>query len=652
MYEFDREKEQFLPHQHDPGDPDSLSHDDVWAIYEDLSGELWIGTEDGLNRLDREKMGFVRYKNDPDDPNSLSDNWVISLCEDQRGILWVGTLGGVNRFDRGRGTFARYREKQGLPNETVYGILEDRQGDLWFSTNKGLSKFDPRKETFKSYDVRDGLQSNEFNVGAYHKNRKGEMFFGGINGFNAFYPSKRENPYPPDIVITDFRIFNDRVPVSDDSPLNKPVEYAEKISLSYKERVFSFEFVALHFASPEKNQYAYKMEGFDEDWIYSGSRRFATYTNLPAGRYIFRVKGSNNDGIWNEEGASIVVITITPPPWKTWWAYFLYGMTGVAALFGYVRYKTKAQAEEIERHRRELDQKRQAAELLERKVEERTRELNETLEKVKAANLKITDSLHYAEMIQRSLLPNLIEVKTFLPNSFFIWMPRDIVGGDIFFVDLFDGGLVIAVIDCTGHGVPGAFMTMIASSALKRVVKDEGCHDPARILNRLNFIVKTTLQQDKEYALSDDGLDAAVCVVRLRDTYRTAFELTYAGAKLPLFYTLNNEMTLIKGDKQSIGYKKSDLKFRFTNHTLPIEKGMSFYMSTDGFWDQLTRDEASRFGFRKFGRKRFEILLKENSDLPFEEQRERILSAFKSFKGDTERQDDVAMVGFGFKSET
>jgi len=274
----------------------------------------------------------------------------------------------------------------------------------------------------------------------------------------------------------------------------------------------------------------------------------------------------------------------------------------------------------------------------EREKAERAREIAE------AANKKMMESIHYAKMIQQSLLPNSEEVKTWLPDSFFMWKPRDIVGGDIFFTDFFEGSFVVAVIDCTGHGVPGAFMTMIASSALKRIIKDESCRDPAEILKRLNFIVKTTLQQDTEHALSDDGLDAAICLVRLRETHFTSFELTFAGARVPLFYIHNNELNIIKGDRQSVGYRKSDLKFSFTNHIVNIEKEMSFYMATDGFADQMGGERERRFGSR-----RFRELLRENAHLPFEKQQEILLQAFDEYKGDYERQDDVTVVGFGFK---
>jgi len=263
------------------------------------------------------------------------------------------------------------------------------------------------------------------------------------------------------------------------------------------------------------------------------------------------------------------------------------------------------------------------------------------------ANKKIMSSIRYAKSIQHSLLPNMDEVKTFLPHSFFIWEPRDIVGGDIFFAERLEDGFIIAVADCTGHGVPGAFMTMIASSGLRKIIRDEGCHNPAEILNRLNYFVKKTLRQDTEYTLSDDGLDAGICFVSGTDSHfsllTSHFSLTFAGAKLPLFCVYNNELNVIKGDKQSLGYKRSDLNFSFTDHTVSIESGMSFYLFTDGFADQMGGEKR-----RRFGTSRLKELLRKNAASDFEKQKELLLEAFYSYKGKEERQDDMTVVGFGF----
>lgn len=279
-------------------------------------------------------------------------------------------------------------------------------------------------------------------------------------------------------------------------------------------------------------------------------------------------------------------------------------------------------------------EQKQAVENLEKKVEERTKELNKALVKVKSANRQMTASIRYARNIQVSLLPNPEEIKTNLPNSFFLWMPRDIVSGDIFYIDFFDDSFILAVVDCTGHGIPGAFMTMIASSGLRRIIKDEGETDPSTILKQLNFFVKTSLQQDMDYSLSDDGLDAAICLV-------TKKKLTFAGARLPVVYAMDNKAEMIKGDRKSIGYKRSNLNFDFTSHNIDIVDGMSFYLYTDGFIDQPGGEKR-----RSMGRKKFMAMIEACSEKPFDEQKEFLLSAFKEHRKENEVVDDITVVGF------
>jgi len=345
LNKFDRLKEKFKIY-YNSNDSLSISENRITSIYEDKSGYLWIGTYNGgLNKFDKTREQFKRYLHNPKNPKSLSHNTVCSIYEDRFGVLWIGTLGGLNKFDRKKEEFKHYRKTQGLSNDAVCGILEDDHGNLWLSTNEGLSKFNPTNESFRNYDMKDGLQSNEFNTSAYHKNKNGEMFFGGINGFNMFHPdSIRDNPHIPLVVITDFRLFNKSVPIGIDTSnnrliLNKSIIQTKEIELSYNDYILSFEFTALDFQSPEKNKYAYILEGFENEWNYTkANRRFATYTNLDPGEYIFRVKGSNNDGIWNEEGAAIKII-VTPPWWSTWWAYSFYVLFILGLLFSIRKYE-------------------------------------------------------------------------------------------------------------------------------------------------------------------------------------------------------------------------------------------------------------------------------------------------------------------------
>jgi len=355
---FDRKTEQFTRYQHDPTDPGTLSHNQVTTIYQDRTGSLWIGTMGGLNKFDRQTEQFTHYQHDPDDPNSLAVNAVFSLYEDRRGRFWIGTMGGgLDKLDRENDQFTHYTVKNGLSSNTVWGILEDKQENLWLSTTWGLSRFNPQTETFRNYDVSDGLQGNSFfPVSAYLKSNSGEMFFGGANGFNAFYPEQIvDNPQIPPVVITDFQLANKPVPIGGGSVLQESIIETDHLVLSYLDRVFSFEFAVLNYRAPEKNRYKYRLEGFEMD----------------SGDYVFKVIGSNNDGIWNEEGTS-VRITVTPPWWETMWFRISMVVVALGLLAGGFRWRVSA----IEARSRKL----------EIQVEDRTKELQKAKEAAETAN--------------------------------------------------------------------------------------------------------------------------------------------------------------------------------------------------------------------------------------------------------------------------
>ncbi len=353
----------FKHYQHNPNDNGSLSSDYVTTVYEDHLGILWIGTfGGGLNRWDRARQNFIHYKYDNANPKSIGSNLIYSIIEDSDENLWIGAKGNLNKYNRENNSFKRYTEAHGLPNNVVMGILDDEMGNLWISTNNGLSKFNKETEKFRNYDVRDGLQSNEFLVGAFCKAKDGLMMFGGINGMNAFYPEKiKDNPHRPEIVITGFKVFNE------DYPLDTFITEKKTIKLSYRDKSISFDFVALNYIYSEKNSYAYKMEEFEDKWNHVKNRRYANYTNLPPGNYVFRVKGSNNDGKWNNKGTAIRLI-IEPPFWRTWWFYLLLGITTVSLIVGYIKF----------RERKLLIDKRN----LEDNVKQRTIEINKQKEEI------------------------------------------------------------------------------------------------------------------------------------------------------------------------------------------------------------------------------------------------------------------------------
>lgn len=367
-----------------------LSSNYIWSIMEDKNGYIWIGTWGaGLNRYDpKANINKIFYYN-PNDQNSISNNTILSIYEDIQGNIWIGTLGGgLNRYHPESETFSNITENDGLPNNVVYGILEDESGNLWLSTNRGLSCFNTTTREFRNFDLYDGLQSYEFNQGAYCKGKEGVMYFGGVNGVTFFNPKNiKKNENIPPIVITDFKIF--------DKSAKTFFKATDELQLLYSQNFFSFEFAALDYTAPMKNKYVYILEGFDKEWVQAGSRRYASYTNLDPGRYVFRVKGSNNDEIWNEAGVAIT-LTITPPFWKTGWFTISIVLSIIGITFMIVRYR-------INRLKRKKEiQQEFSRKLLEFQENERKRISNELHDSLGQDLLIIKNSLEQFAVDQKS----------------------------------------------------------------------------------------------------------------------------------------------------------------------------------------------------------------------------------------------------------
>jgi ligand-binding sensor domain-containing protein len=304
------EKVKFDRYQHEKNNEKSLGDNRAYHIIESSSGKLWIATHGGVSVFDKKEKTFENYSHDPLDFSTIAGDKNMSVIEDSYENIWVGSYGGgLNKFDSDTKTFIRYSEMGKFPNDAIYGMLEDELKNLWISSDDGLFKFSIDDEYTVHYKTSDGLQSREFSGGAYLKNNKGEMFFGGINGLNYFFPdSIKDNSYIPDVRITSVRIFDDEVS-------GEP----EELTLSYNDNFFSIEFTSLDYTSPSENQYSYMLSGLESEWRFTNARnRKVFYTNLQPGEYLFKVRGTNSDGVWNNEGDS-VKITILPPFWMTWW---------------------------------------------------------------------------------------------------------------------------------------------------------------------------------------------------------------------------------------------------------------------------------------------------------------------------------------------
>lgn len=537
--------------------PGSLSAPGVFALCIDRSGVLWVGTfGGGLNLFDRTRQTFTAFRNNPSDPTSLSNDLVACLHEDRTGTLWVGTAGGLNRFDPQTRSFTSYRQKNGLPNDVIFGILEDDRGRLWLSTNNGISRFDPRRGEFRNFDYNDGLQGDGFNQNAFARDPvTGELYFGGSNGFTVFHPdSVRENPYVPPVVFSSFVRYN-----TDDeqgTPIREPgIDVKPVITLSYKDNVASFTFAALSYYNTAKNRYAYMLEGYDDTWIQLGTEHRATFTNLDGGEYLLKVRGSNSDGVWNEEGASLRLV-VTPPWWKTSTAYALYGVTFIAVLYGLRRF---------ELNRREQKARMRESELRAKAVEAEKRALE-------AENARKTKELDDARQLQLSMLPRAVPHVPGYEIAVFMKTATE-VGGDYYdFAPGEEGSLQIAFGDATGHGMQAGTIVTLMKGLFLSDASRQGI---------LSFFRHCSLTM-KEIRLG--RLFMAFNLVRL-----TGAAVSFSSAGMPpafLYRRATGTMEEILLTGVPLGAMKS---FPYVLHETTLDPGDTLLFLTDGLPEQKNR---------------------------------------------------------------
>ena len=373
--------------RHDPRRTDSLGDNTLFQMVEDAQGALWIGTDNGLDRFDRARGVFTHYRHDPQDPDSLRHNRIYALTLAGSGQLWVGTAGGLHRAiprPGGKLGFELVKLVDAREPLPIGAVLEDARGRLWASMTDGISRYDPATRQYKHYTAKDGLVDGTFFVGSAARGSDGQLHFGGANGLSSFMPDAiRDNPYPPLVRITDFLVFNKP------QRLSTPIEHTRELTLSWRESVFSLEFAGLHYAAPASNRYSYRLEGFDQGWVDTDAgKRFATYTNLDPGSYVFRVRASNKDGVWSEAPAALT-ITITPPWWKSWW--FRLSALALLAAAAVGAYRLRIRALVLQKDMLEREVTARTAELVLQKdaAEQRKREAEEQGEAADSARRNI-----------------------------------------------------------------------------------------------------------------------------------------------------------------------------------------------------------------------------------------------------------------------
>ncbi len=339
LNQFDPEKRIFKVYNDQPSSTLKLSSSYIRVVYSDSKNNLWVGTANGLNLIGPDRKQVRYFFKKKDSKTNLQSNHINSIKEDSKGNIWIGSYhGGLSLYQPKASSFVTYNTTHGIASDNIIDILEDKEGYLWISTDRGLSKFDVKKKVFKNYTTRDGLPANEFNYQSAYKDKNGKLYFGSYNGLVSFTPQEiEENTNIPKVVFSDLKLFNIHVPINGpDELLTKDISLTEEITFKASQNIFTIEFLALNYIKPERNRFAYKLEGFEKDWNYV-STPSATYTNLPPGTYDLLVKASNNDGLWNNNPAKLA-IRILPPLWKTWWAYWLYFIIISTTLYFVIRF--------------------------------------------------------------------------------------------------------------------------------------------------------------------------------------------------------------------------------------------------------------------------------------------------------------------------
>jgi len=596
--------------------------DDIEAtsFFKDSKNNLWIGTRrSGLIRVTNNEIKYFTKQ------DGLLHKSPTNITEDESGIIWIGTEGG-GLYSFANNKFTNYNATNGLLSDYIT-TLNYKDKALWMGTNKGICKFDLSNKRFFSYNQYDGFRELEVKPHASYVDEN-KIWYGTINGLATLNISElKYNEIPPFISLTKFEIFG------------KEYFYPENLSLNYRDKDITFYFAAISFTAPEKVVYQYKLLGFDEDWHTSTNAKFATYTNVVYGNYSFQIKAMNGDGVWS--APIIYTFEISAPFWMKKWFWLLVFAVIVAGIILYYKYHTK----NLKRLKK----------ILEVQVKERTQEVevkNEMLimknVDISLKNKEITDSINYAKRLQDSILPSTQALQNSFENIFVLYLPKSIVSGDFYWFtptqnDKNEKEFLLAAADCTGHGVPGAFMCMVATSLLNQIVVDNKIYQPAEVLKNLNNGVRSVLKQQENE--TRDGMDIALCKINL-DTKVVEF----AGALRPLyiFRDMNTDekkltefyFEEIKPDKYPIGGLQYETIRKFENHTVKLNTGDTIYMFSDGYADQFGGNVGKKLMTKKFK----EMLhLIQQKTMP--EQQKYLHDFFKEWCGEREQIDDVMVIG-------
>lgn len=573
---------------------------------------IFVGTSYGLFRFDLRNEYWDRFLFRDDDPSSISGNDVYALDYDSNGHLWIGTSSGGDFVND---PFAKSLKFNRLPlgdKYTVYSIVAG-EDNTWIGTGNGLVRYSMADSVISFFTMADGLPCNEFNIGAIHRMDDDMVAFGGQGGVVLFnVDSVQLSDFNPYIELSETFIYSRK------GKREVPVYSGVIIDLEVADFLINIHFTSLDYTSTEKILYRYKVNG--SNWVEIGQQNYASFSNMQPGVYKIEINGTNADRIWSSNIAYVTLVV--PSPWySSWWAYVFYAAL-ILVLVLFV----------IETRTRRLRLTNQVL----REKEATAKQVSKQKDRLMTLHKDVTESLNYASRIQRALFPASSTFKRILPHSFAMHRPKDIISGDFYWVAESGSKAYVAVVDCTGHGVPGALMSVIGVELLKRIVLQDGYTRPAEVLNQLTAGLNQLFSKDEEDNYIADGMDMGLCIID-----RETLMLEYSGAINSLYRINGNNIEEIKGDRMPVGVAAALKNYMFTNHIVDYSEDDMFYMATDGYPDQFGGNDNKKYKYTRF--RNFLISIsKHDMDL----QQLLLENNFDKWRGLTEQVDDVLVVGF------
>lgn len=622
-----------------------LTAEKIRLSFCDSKGNVWLAGPGGdLTVFDG--INFKYFGKE----NGLERKVYFCLTEDQSGNIWAGVYGsGVYRLTLNADSLQikNYTVKDGLNGAIPFLIICDSINNIWVGTNLGIDKIDQQTNIITHYGKNEGFLGIETNNNAAYLDKNGNLWFGTIMGVVKYNPKKDFiNKIEPVTLVASLQISR------------KDADFPVTAVFDYKQDNLSFYCTGISLTNPGKVLYRYQLEGLETEWTPPTKSNFIDYTNLSPGEYSFKVISCNNDRIWNTKPV-IYSFVITPPFWRTWWFYMLTAGLIITMLYSFYKLRIrnlKLQQEYLQEQvnirTKELKEEKEKLEDAKKDIEEKNKKLwvvNQSVltEKEKVENIKnileaknkdITDSINYAKKIQNAILPNESLIIKYLPGFFLLYEPKDIVSGDFYWYTKRDNKIIIAAADCTGHGVPGAFMSLIGYTLLNQIIEGNEIYDPSKVLMLLNEGIRQALHQQEDRTEAMDGLDIALVTIDM-----SSHKIIFAGALRPLFLIRDGNCIEYKGSKLTVGGHKMRGEVIYHSYEIPIQIGDRFYIFSDGVTDQFGGPKN-----RKYSKKQWREFLIKIADVKFPSQSSAIQKELNTWRSNLDQTDDIIVIGVKF----